>query len=118
LCFANSYWLLFLYCNDSGITSYAHLTRSYHHGQSCINAVVGLTLAVERGQRIAIIGRSGSGKSTLLNLLAGLDRPTVGTLAVNGQRLDQLSRTQMAEYRLKTSGQPGRRFFLQCHCHR
>lgn len=82
----------------------SQLTRSYRLGQSCINAVEGLTLAVERGQRIAIIGRSGSGKSTLLNLLAGLDRPTAGTLAVDDLRLDQLSRGQMAEYRLKTVG--------------
>ena len=82
----------------------SQLSRSYRHGQSSINAVEGLTLAVEPGERIAIIGRSGSGKSTLLNLLAGLDRPTAGTLAVNDLRLDQLSRIQMAEYRLKTVG--------------
>lgn len=82
----------------------SQLTRSYRVGPSSITAVIDLTLAVERGQRIAIIGRSGSGKSTLLNLLAGLDRPTTGTLTVNDLRLDQLSRIQMAEYRLKTVG--------------
>ena len=82
----------------------SQLTRSYRLGQSCIDAVAGLTFAVESGERIAIIGRSGSGKSTLLNLLAGLDRPTAGTLAVHDQRLDQLSRIEMAEYRLKTVG--------------
>ena len=82
----------------------SQLSRSYRHGQSSINAVEGLTFAVERGARIAIIGRSGSGKSTLLNLLAGLDRPTDGTLVVNDLRLEQLSRNQMAEYRLKTVG--------------
>ena len=90
----------------------SQLSRSYRHGQSSINAVEGLTLAVEPGERIAIIGRSGSGKSTLLNLLAGLDRPTAGTLAVNDLRLDQLSRIQMAEYRLKTVGVIFRAFQL------
>ena len=82
----------------------SQLTRSYRLGQSCIDAVAGITLAVQQGEKIAIIGRSGSGKSTLLNLLAGLDRPTSGTLTVHDKRLDQLSRIQMAEYRLKTIG--------------
>lgn len=80
------------------------LTRSYQLGSSCIAAIAGITLAVQDGERIAIIGRSGSGKSTLLNLLAGLDRPTAGSLSVHNKRLDQLSRIQMAEYRLKTVG--------------
>ena len=82
----------------------SQLTRSYQLGQSCIDAVAGVSLAVQQGEKIAIIGRSGSGKSTLLNLLAGLDRPTAGTLTVHDKRLDQLSRIQMAEYRLKTIG--------------
>ncbi len=82
----------------------SQLKRSYRLGQSCIEAVAGVSLAVQQGERIAIIGRSGSGKSTLLNLLAGLDRPTAGTLKVHDKRLDQLSRIEMAEYRLKTVG--------------
>lgn len=82
----------------------SQLTRSYQLGSSCITALAGITLAVQDGERIAIIGHSGSGKSTLLNLLAGLDRPTAGSLSVHHKRLDQLSRIQMAEYRLKTVG--------------
>lgn len=73
-------------------------------GPKSIDAVAGISFVVPQGEKIAIIGRSGSGKSTLLNLLSGLDRPTVGTLTVNDKRLDQLSRTEMAEYRLKTIG--------------
>ena len=82
----------------------SQLTRSYQLGQSCIDSVAGVAMVVRPGEKIAIIGRSGSGKSTLLNLLAGLDRPTAGTLTVHDKRLDQLSRIQMAEYRLKTIG--------------
>lgn len=82
----------------------SHLTRSYQLGQSTIGAVADVNLQVLQGEKIAIIGRSGSGKSTLLNLLSGLDRPTAGTLTVNEKRLDQLTRTEMAEYRLRTTG--------------
>ncbi len=82
----------------------SQLTRSYRMGQKSIDAVAGISFEVPQGEKIAIIGRSGSGKSTLLNLLSGLDRPTSGMLTVNDKRLDQLSRTEMAEYRLKTIG--------------
>lgn len=82
----------------------SQLTRSYQPGQRCIDAVAGVAIAVRPGEKVAIIGRSESGKSTLVNLLAGLDRPTAGTLAVHDKRLDQLSRIQMAEYHPKTIG--------------
>ena len=80
------------------------LSRNYNFGSTSIAAINEISLTIQRGERVAITGRSESGKSTLLNLLAGLDRPTSGTLNVHDQRLDQLSRTQMAEYRLKTVG--------------
>ncbi|MBL8813193.1 MAG: ABC transporter ATP-binding protein [Planctomycetaceae bacterium] len=80
------------------------LTRTYQIGTQRIDALARMTLTIHDGERTAIIGRSGSGKSTLLNLLAGLDRPSSGTLCVNEQRLDQISRNEMAEYRLRTIG--------------
>jgi ABC-type lipoprotein export system ATPase subunit len=82
----------------------SEISRSYKFGDKSIDAIAGVSLEVPVGDKIAIIGRSGSGKSTLLNLLAGLDRPTAGTLTVNHRRLDQMSRPAMAEYRLNTIG--------------
>ena len=80
------------------------LCRQYKNGAGGIVAVRNLNLDVASGERTAIIGKSGSGKSTLLNLLAGLDRPTGGVLSVDSRRLDQLSRTEMADFRLRTVG--------------
>lgn len=80
------------------------LTRTYQIGTQRIEALARISLTIQEGERTAIIGRSGSGKSTLLNLLAGLDRPSEGSLMVHNQRLEDISRNQMAEYRLRTIG--------------
>jgi putative ABC transport system ATP-binding protein len=62
-------------------------------------AVDGITLEIAPGEAVAVMGPSGSGKSTLLNLIAGLDRPTDGTITVAGRRIDRLSETGMARCR-------------------
>jgi len=62
-------------------------------------AVDRLTLEIAPGEAVAVMGPSGSGKSTLLNLIAGLDRPTEGTITVAGKRIDRLSETGMARCR-------------------
>jgi ABC-type lipoprotein export system ATPase subunit len=80
------------------------VNRSYGSGESRFNAVQDLDLHISAGERVSIIGRSGSGKSTLLNLLAGLDQPSSGTLTVDSSKLHELSRQQMADYRLTTIG--------------
>jgi putative ABC transport system ATP-binding protein len=67
-------------------------------------AVDGITLEVAPGEAVAVMGPSGSGKSTLLNLIAGLDRPTNGTITVAGQRIDRLTETGMARCRRRQIG--------------
>ena len=67
-------------------------------------AVDGITLEIAPGDAVAVMGPSGSGKSTLLNLIAGLDRPTNGTITVAGQRIDRLSEAGMARCRRRQIG--------------
>jgi putative ABC transport system ATP-binding protein len=62
------------------------------------------SLAVAPGEAVAVMGPSGSGKSTLLNMIAGLDRPTSGTVRVAGQRIDSMSETAVARFRRRQIG--------------
>src|ERR1700744_616390 len=67
-------------------------------------AVDGVTLEVAPGEAVAVMGPSGSGKSTLLNLIAGLDRPTAGTVTVAGRRIDTLGESALARFRARHVG--------------
>ena len=67
-------------------------------------ALAGLSLTVQAGECLAVLGHSGSGKSTLLNLIAGLDKPSSGEVTVNGTRVDGLSEAGSAKYRRATIG--------------
>lgn len=67
-------------------------------------ALAGVTLSVASGECVAILGHSGSGKSTLLNLIAGLDKPSSGTVTVDGIRVDQLGEAGSAKYRRASIG--------------
>ena len=80
------------------------LCRHYRMGETLIRAVDGVTLTVRAGEFIALLGSSGSGKSSVLNLIAGLDRPTSGSVIVQDRDLAKLSREELAKYRLHTVG--------------
>src|SRR5512147_421908 len=78
--------------------------RHYQMGQSLIRAVDGVTLTIDHGEFVALLGASGSGKSTLLNLVAGLDRPTSGSIIVQGRDLAKMSPAELARHRRETVG--------------
>lgn len=81
-----------------------NVCKQYRMGETLIRAVDGISLEIGKGDFVALLGASGSGKSSLLNLIAGLDRPTDGSIRVEGRNISELSRNELAQYRLRTVG--------------
>ena len=89
------------------------LAKEYKIGKQKVHAVNGVSLDIHEGEFVAIVGASGSGKSTLLQLIGGLDRPTSGTITVNGMRLDKMSDGKLSAFRNQTIGFVFQFFYLQ-----
>ncbi len=81
-----------------------NITKIYRMGKVEVPALRGITLNIERGEMLAIIGASGSGKSTLMHIIGCLDKPTLGSYILEGADVNQLNDNQLAEIRSKKLG--------------
>jgi len=80
------------------------LKKIYGDGENTVHALAGVNLHVETGEFVAIVGTSGSGKSTLLHMLGGLDRPTGGTVTIDGKDIFSLSEEELTIFRRRKIG--------------
>ncbi|HET8965182.1 MAG TPA: ABC transporter ATP-binding protein [Candidatus Acidoferrum sp.] len=90
--------------NQQNAFQLEHVCRHYAMGGASIRAVDDVSLTVPSEEFLALLGSSGSGKSTLLNLMAGLDRPTNGSIVAAGRNLAELNSLELARYRRETVG--------------
>jgi putative ABC transport system ATP-binding protein len=81
-----------------------NLTKRYHKGGETITPLNDVSLNIDEGDFVSLMGASGTGKSTLLNLVAGIDRPDSGAIFIDGTDITQLSRTQLANWRAVNIG--------------
>ncbi|MAW28056.1 MAG: ABC transporter ATP-binding protein [Gammaproteobacteria bacterium] len=80
------------------------VSKTYTRGNNDVPVLSDLSLSIEQGDFLALMGPSGSGKTTLLNLIGGLDKPTRGSIAIGGQRIDALSQNALAKWRSRNVG--------------
>lgn len=89
-----------------------NITKCYTIGSVSMQALDGISLSIERGEYVAVIGPSGSGKSTLMNVIGCLDAPSSGTYVLNGKDVSRMSETQLAAVRNRNIGVIFQRFNL------
>jgi ABC-type lipoprotein export system ATPase subunit len=90
-----------------------NVTKTYKLGRQKVEALKGVTLDIYEGEFVAITGSSGSGKSTLLQLLGGLDKPTTGSINIDGHDIARLTDKNLSKFRNKTIGFVFQFFYLQ-----
>lgn len=81
-----------------------NLVKTYGEGDNIVNAVDNISLSVNKGEFVAIVGASGSGKSTLLHLLGGVDRPTSGEIYIDGNEINNMNNDKLAIFRRRQIG--------------
>lgn len=82
----------------------SNLKKYYGKGETMVKALDGINLCVEQGKFVSVVGTSGSGKSTLLHMLGGLDRPTAGTVEVDGRDISKLKDEELTIFRRRKIG--------------
>ena len=88
----------------AGVVSAKEVRRRYGEGDTAVDALCGISLDIAAGELMAVMGPSGSGKSTLMHILAGLDRPTSGTVEVAGREIGAMSDIELTKLRRKHIG--------------
>ena len=88
----------------TALVSLRNLTKTYQRGPERIEVLHGIDLDIAEGDFVALMGPSGSGKTTLLNLIGGLDTPTGGEIAIEGERIDRMGAGQLANWRSRHVG--------------
>ena len=85
--------------DEGAVVSATDVTRRYGEGETAVDALRGVSLEIERGKLTAVMGPSGSGKSTLMHILAGLDKPTSGTVTVAGEEITGMNDNALTHLR-------------------
>jgi putative ABC transport system ATP-binding protein len=98
--------------NTTSIIAAEKLNKNYGKGESLFKALQDVTLSIDPGDSVAIVGKSGSGKSTLMHLLALMDEPTDGIIWVKGERANKLSSRKLDQLRNQAFGFVFQQFFL------
>lgn len=88
----------------TALVEFKAVCRTYKMGDNLVHALRGVSLQIEKGSSIAIMGTSGSGKSTMMNIMGCLDQPTSGEYLLNGKNVSKLSRAELADVRSRMIG--------------
>ena len=89
---------------NGAVVTGSDLTRRYGEGEAAVDALRGVSIAVRDGELVAVMGPSGSGKSTLMHILAGLDKPTSGEVAIAGETITGMDDTELTKLRRRRIG--------------
>ncbi|MBI4172975.1 MAG: ABC transporter ATP-binding protein, partial [Actinobacteria bacterium] len=90
--------------NEGSVVVARDVTRRYGAGDTAVDALRGISLDIAKGKLTAVMGPSGSGKSTLMHILAGLDKPTSGTVAIDGTEVTTLGDNDLTRLRRRHIG--------------